>query len=71
MSHRLLVFYGSYRSNRMGIRLAEFLVERFRRRGEAVELIENGLPAPSTQRRERPLGFLRDRVLKLRQSSAG
>src|SRR5580693_8771365 len=40
MSNRILVFYGSYRSDRMGIRLAEFVVERFRRRGEAVELID-------------------------------
>jgi NAD(P)H-dependent FMN reductase len=35
MSNRILVFYGSYRSDRMGIRLAEFVVERLRRRGEA------------------------------------
>jgi NAD(P)H-dependent FMN reductase len=40
MSHRILVFYGSYRSDRMGIRLAEFVVERFRRRGDDVELID-------------------------------
>ena len=40
MSHRILVFYGSYRSDRMGIRLAEFVVERLRRRGEDVELID-------------------------------
>jgi NAD(P)H-dependent FMN reductase len=40
MSNRILVFYGSYRSDRMGIRLAEFLVERLRSRGDAVELID-------------------------------
>jgi NAD(P)H-dependent FMN reductase len=40
LAHRILVFYGSYRSDRMGIRLAEFVVERLRRRGEAVELID-------------------------------
>lgn len=40
MSSQILVFYGSYRSDRMGIRLAEFLVERLRRRGDAVELID-------------------------------
>jgi NAD(P)H-dependent FMN reductase len=40
MSHRILVFYGSYRSDRMGIRLAEFVVERLRRRGDDVELID-------------------------------
>ena len=47
MSHRILVFYGSYRSDRMGIRLADFLVERLRHRGDAVELIDAraiGLP---------------------------
>jgi NAD(P)H-dependent FMN reductase len=40
MSNQILVFYGSYRSDRMGIRLAEFVVERLRRRGEDVELID-------------------------------
>jgi hypothetical protein len=33
MGDRILVFYGSYRSDRMGIRLAQFVVERLRRRG--------------------------------------
>jgi len=40
MSNRILVFYGSYRSDRMGIRLAEFVVERLRQRGDDVELID-------------------------------
>ncbi len=40
MSNRILVFYGSYRSDRMGIRLADFVVERLRRRGDGVELID-------------------------------
>jgi NAD(P)H-dependent FMN reductase len=40
MSNRILVFYGSYRSNRLGIRLAHFVVEGFRARGEDVELID-------------------------------
>src|SRR3954449_2264558 len=40
MGNQILTFYGSYRSDRMGIRLAEFLVERLRRRGDAVELID-------------------------------
>ncbi len=40
MSNRILVFYGSYRSDRTGIRLAEFVVERLRRRGDEVELID-------------------------------
>ena len=32
MSNRILVFYGSYRSDRMGIRLAQFVVEGLRGR---------------------------------------
>ena len=47
MTHRILVFYGSYRSNRLGIRLAQFVVDGFRARGDDVELIdakEVGLP---------------------------
>src|ERR1700760_1587766 len=40
MTHRILVFYGSYRSDRMGIRLAEFVVQRLGHRGDDVELID-------------------------------
>jgi NAD(P)H-dependent FMN reductase len=40
MSNRLLVLYGSYRSDRMGIRLARFVVEGLRARGDDVELID-------------------------------
>src|SRR6267378_5386083 len=40
MTHRILVFYGSYRSGRMGIRLAQFVVEGLRGRGDEVELID-------------------------------
>ncbi len=40
MSNRILVFYGSYRSDRMGIRLAEFVIGGLRRRGNDVELID-------------------------------
>jgi len=40
MGNRILVFYGSYRSNRMGIRLAQYVVERLRRLGEDAELID-------------------------------
>ena len=31
MTDRILVFYGSYRSDRMGIRLADFMVAGLRR----------------------------------------
>jgi len=47
MTDRILVFYGSYRSDRMGIRLAQFVVDGFRARGDDVELIDAkavGLP---------------------------
>lgn len=40
IGNRILVFYGSYRSDRMGIRLADFAVDRLRRRGDDVELID-------------------------------
>jgi NAD(P)H-dependent FMN reductase len=47
MGNRILVLYGSYRTDRKGIRLAEFAVGRLRARGEDVELIDAkaiGLP---------------------------
>ena len=40
MNNRILVFYGSYRSDRMGFRLAQYVVERLRHRGDDVELID-------------------------------
>jgi NAD(P)H-dependent FMN reductase len=40
MTNRILVLYGSYRSDRMGIRLAHFVIEGFRARGDDVELID-------------------------------
>jgi len=40
MSNHILVFYGSYRSGRMGIRLADYIVKRLKRRGEEVELVD-------------------------------
>jgi NAD(P)H-dependent FMN reductase len=59
MMHRILVFYGSYRSERMGIRLANFIVEGFRGRGENVELIDAkavGLPMLDRMYKEYPKG---------------
>ena len=40
MNNYVLVFYGSYRSNRMGIRLAEYIVKRLRNRGDDIELVD-------------------------------
>jgi NAD(P)H-dependent FMN reductase len=59
MSNRILVFYGSYRSDRMGIRLAQFVVERLRRRGYDVELIDAkaiNLPMLDRMYKEYPKG---------------
>ena len=59
MSNRILVFYGSYRSDRMGIRLAQFVVERLRRLGEDVELIDAkaiNLPMLDRMYKEYPRG---------------
>lgn len=47
MTDRILVFYGSYRSDRMGIRLADYIVAGLKARGGDVELIDAkavGLP---------------------------
>jgi NAD(P)H-dependent FMN reductase len=59
MPHRILVFYGSYRSDRMGIRLADFLVARLRARGDDAELIDAkaiGLPMLDRMYKEHPKG---------------
>ena len=59
MASRILIFYGSYRSDRKGIRLADFLVAAFRARGEEVELIDAkavGLPMLDRMYKEHPKG---------------
>lgn len=59
MSDRILVFYGSYRSDRMGIRLADFIVARLRQRGCDVELIDAkavNLPMLDRMYKEHPKG---------------
>src|SRR3979411_2055405 len=68
MSNRILVFYGSYRSDRMGIRLAQFVVEGFRGRGDDVELIDakaGGLPILDRLYQEYPKGAAPERLEKL------
>src|ERR1700733_8082536 len=65
MSNRILVFYGSYRSDRMGIRLAEFVVERLQRRGATVELIDAkavNLPMLDRMYKEYPPGEAPDQL---------
>ena len=47
MQNKILVFYGSYRSDRAGIRLANYIVSGLRIRGDDAELIDAkaiGLP---------------------------
>jgi NAD(P)H-dependent FMN reductase len=40
VANRILVLYGSYRADRMGIRLADFIVARLTARGDVAELID-------------------------------
>lgn len=59
MADRILVFYGSYRFDRMGIRLADFLVAGLRDRGNDAELIDAkvvGLPILERMYKEYPRG---------------
>jgi len=59
MADRILVFYGSYRTDRMGVRLAEFIVTGLAARGEDAELIDAkavGLPMLDRMYKEYPPG---------------
>jgi NAD(P)H-dependent FMN reductase len=68
MTNRILVFYGSYRSDRMGIRLAQFVVDGFRARGDDVELIDAkavGLPMLDRMYKEYSRGTAPEALEKL------
>src|ERR1700756_1946518 len=68
MSDRILVFYGCYRSDRMGFRLADFVVERLRRRGCDVELIDAkaiNLPMLDRMYKEYPPGKAPEQLQRL------
>ena len=59
MSDKVLIFYGSYRSDRQGIRLADYLVRAFGERGASPELIDAqtlGLPILDRMYKEHPKG---------------
>jgi NAD(P)H-dependent FMN reductase len=59
MADRILIFYGSYRSDRQGIRLAEYLVRSFRERGADAALVDArqvGLPMLDRMYKEYPAG---------------
>jgi NAD(P)H-dependent FMN reductase len=59
MADKILVFYGSYRSDRLGIRLADFVVAGVGARGESAELVDAkivGLPMLDRMYKEYPTG---------------
>jgi NAD(P)H-dependent FMN reductase len=59
MADRVLVIYGSYRSDRMGIRLADYIVAGLKGRGAEAELIDAkaiGLPMLDRMYKEYPKG---------------
>jgi len=59
MADKVLVFYGSYRSDRMGIRLADYVVRGLGARGTDVELVDAqavGLPMLDRMYKEYPKG---------------
>lgn len=77
MGHRILVFYGSYRSDRKGIRLADYLVRELGARGCDVEFIDAkavGLPILDRMYKEYAPGTapqaLEDLAGKIRQADA-
>ncbi len=59
MADKVLVFYGSYRSDRMGIRLANYVVAGLRKRKAQAELVDAqavGLPMLDRMYKEYPKG---------------
>ena len=59
MPDNVLVFYGSYRTTRVGIRMADFVINELRARGDLPELIdarEMGLPILDRMYKEYPKG---------------
>ena len=59
MADKILVFYGSYRADRLGIRLADYLVEQLGARGAEPELVDAravGLPMLDRMYKEYPKG---------------
>jgi NAD(P)H-dependent FMN reductase len=70
MAQNILVFYGSYRSDRLGIRLADYLVAQFRARGADAELIDAravGLPMLDRMYKEHPKGQAPEAMERLAQ----
>ncbi len=74
MSNRILVLYGSYRSDRKGIRLANYAVSQLRSRGDDVELIDAkavGLPMLDRMYKEYPRGTAPPAMEQLAQKIIG
>ena len=85
MADRILVLYGSYRSDRMGIRLADYVVAGLKARGADVELVDAkavGLPMLDRMYKEHPKGQapaalearaqkIRDALLTLKDAKGG
>ena len=68
MANRILIFYGSYRADRMGIRLADYVVSAFRERGDDADLIDAkavGLPMIDRMYKEYPKGQAPDALEQL------
>jgi NAD(P)H-dependent FMN reductase len=77
MADKVLVFYGSYRSDRMGIRLASYVVAGLQARGADVELVDAkavGLPMLDRMYKEYPKGaapaVLEDLAQRIRAADA-
>ncbi|MBC7491501.1 MAG: NAD(P)H-dependent oxidoreductase, partial [Novosphingobium sp.] len=77
MPDKILIFYGSYRSDRQGIRLAHFLRDAFNGRGAQAELIDAkaiGLPMLDRMYKEYPSGeappALEELAVKIRGADA-
>src|SRR5258708_3510050 len=77
MAVRILIFYGSYRSDRMGIRLVDYVVAGLRARGGDVEFVDAkaiGLPMLDRMYKEYPPGSapeaLESLASKIRASDA-
>jgi len=75
--HRILIFYGSYRADRQGIKLAEYLVRAFAERSADAELVDAkaiGLPMLDRMYKEHPAGeappVLEALAEKIRQADA-
>ncbi len=70
MSLSILIFYGSYRENRAGIRLADYAVAQLAARGHGVELIDAkavGLPMLDKRYMDYPAGEAPDAMETLAQ----